>query len=166
MKKAVLAACLIATTAFFFQPMRVEGDSMLPTYQPGDIVLTLPQWGAPKQGDAVVFLPPPLAQSPIQPDQPLIKRVAGLPGQAKIDAHTTESKLPGDGTAAGGPAVSPATHTQNWGLAQSPSTALPADHYYLIGDNPSSSIDSRQFGAVTRDRIHRRVVATLWSSSP
>jgi nickel-type superoxide dismutase maturation protease len=34
-------------------------------------------------------------------------------------------------------------------------------HYFLVGDNPDNSNDSRHFGAVTRDYIKGKVVARL-----
>ena len=34
-------------------------------------------------------------------------------------------------------------------------------HYFLIGDNPDDSIDSRHYGAVTREYIKGKVVARL-----
>lgn len=34
-------------------------------------------------------------------------------------------------------------------------------HYFLVGDNPVDSNDSRHFGAVTRDYIKGKVVARL-----
>ncbi len=34
-------------------------------------------------------------------------------------------------------------------------------HYFLIGDNPSDSNDSRNFGAVTREYIKGKVTARL-----
>lgn len=43
---------------------RVAGDSMLPTYRPGDTLLGW-RWFAPKRGDVVV----------VQTDRPIIKRV-------------------------------------------------------------------------------------------
>ncbi|MDF2461081.1 MAG: nickel-type superoxide dismutase maturation protease [Candidatus Saccharibacteria bacterium] len=44
---------------------RVSGDSMLPTYQPGDTLLGL-RWFKPKKGDVVIA----------NRDRPLIKRVS------------------------------------------------------------------------------------------
>lgn len=34
-------------------------------------------------------------------------------------------------------------------------------HYFLVGDNPDDSLDSRHFGAVTREYIKGKVVARL-----
>ena len=34
-------------------------------------------------------------------------------------------------------------------------------HYFLMGDNPDDSIDSRHYGAVTREYIKGKVVARL-----
>ncbi len=34
-------------------------------------------------------------------------------------------------------------------------------HYFLIGDNPDDSTDSRHYGAVTREYIKGKVVARL-----
>ena len=34
-------------------------------------------------------------------------------------------------------------------------------HFYLIGDNPDDSTDSRHYGAVTRDYIKGKVVARM-----
>lgn len=174
MKNAAIALTAIATAALIARPIRVEGDSMLPTYQAGDWLLTLPLWGTLEQGDVVVFTPPPAAASlagaqgsalPIDPNQAMLKRVVGLPGQAQTQQHVPETELAGNGTA-GDPAISPATHTDVWGLVSPPAVGLAVDHYFLIGDNPSSSIDSRQFGSVPRSNIKRRVVGRIWSKSP
>ena len=37
---------------------------------------------------------------------------------------------------------------------------------FLVGDNPSSSTDSRQFGAVTREQIVARVRWRYWPLPP
>ena len=37
---------------------------------------------------------------------------------------------------------------------------------FLLGDNPSSSTDSRQFGAVTREQIVARVRWRYWPPPP
>lgn len=37
-------------------------------------------------------------------------------------------------------------------------TTVPADHFYLLGDNRERSLDSREFGPVPRSAIHGRVI--------
>jgi signal peptidase I len=85
---AVLAALLLRGS--LFQSYRVLSGSMLPTLQPGELVLSkqyaygfrapwqTPSVGRqPQRGDVVIFHHPP-----IRPDVPeeLVKRVIGLPG--------------------------------------------------------------------------------------
>jgi signal peptidase I len=87
----VLAAALaLIIRGSVFQSYRVLSGSMLPTLQPGEVLLSKqyaygarPPWGEPRspkpprRGDVVVFKRPP-----IRPDVPeeLVKRVIGLPG--------------------------------------------------------------------------------------
>lgn len=39
---------------------------------------------------------------------------------------------------------------------------IPAGHYWLLGDNPGQSTDSRHYGAVSRGRVKGRVVWKFW----
>jgi signal peptidase I len=87
---ALAAVLALTIRGSVFQGYRVLSGSMLPTLQPGEVMLSkqfaygarLP-WGQPssprppKRGDIVVFKRPPL-----RPDVPeeLVKRVIGLPG--------------------------------------------------------------------------------------
>lgn len=43
---------------------------------------------------------------------------------------------------------------------------VPADHYFVLGDNRDASLDSRTFGFVPRDRIAGRVVGVAASLDP
>jgi signal peptidase I len=84
------AVAALALRGSLFQSYRVLSGSMLPTLQPGELVLSKQYayglrrpWGrpsstrAPQRGDVVVFHHPP-----VRPDVPeeLVKRVIGLPG--------------------------------------------------------------------------------------
>ena len=40
-----------------------------------------------------------------------------------------------------------------------------ADELWVVGDNPAASVDSRQFGAVSRGRLRGRVVFRYWPPS-
>lgn len=105
---------------------RVVGESMAPTYRPSDLLLTRPagRVGAPAaRGDAVVFR---------HGGHRMIKRVVGLPG----DLVALEAgRLSINGVAlAGGRAVRGA-FTQSW--------SVPAFSYFMAGDDPETSDDSR-----------------------
>ncbi|NQU49202.1 MAG: signal peptidase I [Planctomycetes bacterium] len=160
-RAAVACSLLLLGLAAVTLPVRVAGNSMEPTYHDGDLLLTLPAWGAIKQGDVVVFTPPAGFKVAHARQSDLIKRVVGLPGQVR-----RENSQPAVEVSSGGGETksTPATHTESWGFGYTPAVGLPAQHYFLIGDNPESSIDSRQFGAVPQNRIHRRVVGRIWSS--
>jgi signal peptidase I len=88
---AVAAVAAWAIRAFVAQPYRVLGASMLPTLQPGDLVLARVRSrrpvavAAPRRGDVVVFRSAAVGLGQAGPDAAdtpdvLVKRVIGLPG--------------------------------------------------------------------------------------
>jgi len=139
----LLGLLVLASLMWLFRPMRISGPSMEPTLQEGDWVWTLPLWSAPRRGDLVIFDAPD--GSPLS-----IKRVAGLPGEKPVRHSTTLQ--PEDGR----PAIE--TSSLEWGSVGEGEQGLPAKHYFLLGDNPSNSVDSRQFGPVDLAQIRRRVI--------
>jgi signal peptidase I len=43
-----------------------------------------------------------------------------------------------------------------------PEVTVPSEHYFLLGDNRSSSVDSRTFGPVLGNAIFAKVFAVFW----
>ena len=43
---------------------------------------------------------------------------------------------------------------------------LGSDEYFVLGDDPHRSRDSRQYGAVSRERLRGRVLGRLWPPGP
>jgi nickel-type superoxide dismutase maturation protease len=43
---------------------------------------------------------------------------------------------------------------------------IDGDHFYLLGDNPNASTDSRTFGAVDRSQLIARVTWRYWPLPP
>ncbi len=107
-----------------YRLVRVAGESMTPTYRSSDLLLTRPVGRARvRRGDVVVFR---------RGELPMIKRVVGLPGDlVELEA----GRLFVNGEAVDGRARVPGAYTQTW--------RVPAASYFIAGDNPAVSDDSR-----------------------
>jgi signal peptidase I len=99
---------------------------MRPTIEPGDWLLVDPTVGRwPRRGSVVVFLEPGL-------DVLAIKRVAARPGDVVHGVRVTDPETGHDVEVA---------------------IRLIPDEAWLLGDDPTSSIDSRRYGPVALDRL-------------
>ncbi len=161
---ALIIALLVK--AFLFQAFYIPSDSMVPTLKTNDRVIVNKlsyHLHSVHRGDIVVFTTPKGADGkPIDPTiKDLVKRVIGLPGEtvSEKDGHILingtaikESYLPA-GT------VSDCTQF----VANCfPSGPLPANHYWVMGDNRAGSRDSRSFGAIKKSEIVGRVFLRIW----
>ena len=119
----------------------------------------LPQ-GTVSRGDIIVF------KFPRDPGRDFIKRVIGLPGETlevrEGEVHVDGAPLdepwlrqPGTASAAGA-AVIP--RRDNHGPV-----AIPAGHYFMMGDNRGNSEDSRVWGVLPHEHIKGRAVVLYWS---
>lgn len=147
---SVLIAAFIIV--FLYQPVRVEGTSMLPRLEDQDrlfINKIAYRVGEIHQGDVVVF------QYPRDHTKSYIKRVIGLPGdRLRIDHGVVYV----NGVALREPYV-PARYEDDRSEAQ---MVLPPHEYFLMGDHRSISSDSREFGPVDRDLIYGKAVFVYW----
>ena len=84
----------------------------------------------------------------------LVKRVVALPGE---QIEQVRGRLWVDGRRLREPYLRPRTAA---GL-DFPERRLGSGHYFVMGDNRAHSCDSREFGAVARDRIAAKVLLTL-----
>ena len=90
-----------------------------------------------------------------------IKRVIGLPGDhVKIEA----GKVYINGQEIDEPYLAEGTKTGKLKGADTPylNIIVPEGHLFLMGDNRTSSTDSRCFGCVPYDKIESRVVIRFW----
>ena len=120
----------------------VDGWSMYPTLAPGEYVLfdRLPyRREAPKRGDVA------LARGVLADGRAIIKRVVGAPGDTVLlsNGALTVNGVPVDGMASLEDADS--RESGEWTLGR--------DEYFLLGDAPEFSADSRSFGPVPRSAI-------------
>lgn len=150
----VIVSVLIAAfiIVFLYQPVRVEGTSMLPMLEDQDrlfINKIAYRVGEIHQGDVVVF------EYPRDHSKSYIKRVIALPGDhLRIDHGTVYV----NGHRLREPYV-PSRYDDDRSEAE---IVLPPHEYYVMGDHRSISSDSREFGPVDRDLIYGKAVFVYW----
>ena len=137
---------------FLYQPVRVEGTSMLPMLEDQDrlfINKIAYRVGEIHPGDVVVF------QYPRDHTKSYIKRVIALPGDGlRIDhgsVYVNGKRLP-----------EPYVPNRFSDDRSQPEMVLPTDEYFVMGDHRSISSDSRDFGPVDRDLIYGKAVFVYW----
>ena len=136
---------------FGLRAIGVEGDSMSPALVDGQYVLLMPPFlhgNRLRQGDVVVIV------RPERPYDILIKRVIAMPDESIVlnegRFYVDDLPLFPDPVPAG-PDGRINGHWWNG-----------PDDYFVLGDNPSHSTDSRSFGYVPADRIIGRAWLRIW----
>ena len=144
----------IVVIVFVYQPVKVEGTSMMPglldqdrifinkyTYQLG--------LGNIERGDLVVF------EYPFDVSKKYIKRVIGLPGDY---VEIYNGRVMVNGVELNEDYV-PADYRDHM---SAPKSVIPLNHFYVMGDHRSSSNDSRMWGTVERKHIYGKAVFIYW----
>lgn len=149
--KALLLAGVITAILrnFIFIPMTIEGSSMIPTFQQDDQIIVRTIYDL-ERFDSVVFHD--------SSNRTLVKRIIGLPGEKiryendqlyvndkKIEEKFLDNDLVNH---AGGIWTSDFTLEELTGTQ-----VVPADEYFVLGDNRRSSNDSRYFGSIPIESI-------------
>jgi signal peptidase I len=137
---------------FLYQPVRVEGTSMLPVLEDQDrlfINKIAYRMGEIHTGDVVVF------QYPRDRTKSYIKRVIARPGD---DLRIDHGRVIVNGVRLREPYV-PSRFADD---RSRPEMVLPPDEYFVMGDHRSISSDSRDFGPVNRDLIYGKAVFVYW----
>jgi signal peptidase I len=154
----------ILIVVFVIQPVRVEGQSMMPKLHDQDrifvnkFIYPLREWLGDKEpikrGDIVVLL------FPNDPSKSYIKRVVGLPGE-KVEIQ--DGKLFINGESIDEP------YLESDYLSHD-STPVPVDvtshHYFVMGDNRSNSSDSRSWGLVPEKYIYGKAIFRYYPLMP
>jgi signal peptidase I len=166
-------AIVLAVKAWVVNPYRIPTSSMEPTLhcaRPGDgcearmsdrvlVNRLVYHFRDPRRGERVVFEVPDRARTACGVDGTFVKRIVGLPGE------TVELRLRGgrelvfvDGRRLDEPYVAP----DRRGFGPERSWRIPRDRYFVLGDNRTSSCDSRRWGALPRDNLIGPIVMTYW----
>jgi signal peptidase I len=142
-----LAAVARAAVHIYSIPSR----SMAPTLEAGDqIVVTRYLRSRPERGHVIVF------RSPVQAGELIVKRVVGVPGDL-VDSRLGRVRV-------GGHTLPEPYVLRVATTGAIPSQVIPADSYFVLGDNRDDSIDSRSWGVVPRAAVVGRARMILWSS--
>ncbi len=146
------AAASILIITFLYQPVRVEGTSMLPRLEDEDRLFInkfVYHISSIERGDVVVF------HYPRDPEKSYIKRVIALPGDRLSiqDGVVWLNGQPQHET------YVPPEYRDSRSYAE---IVVPEDAYFVMGDHRSISSDSREFGPVERSLIYGKAVFVYW----
>ena len=148
----VSLAIILPIRYFLIQPFYVEGASMEPSFFPHEYLIIDEisyRFNNPARGDVVVF------RYPRDPRQYYIKRVIGLPGdRIKIV----------DGTVYINDSALTESYISELNLSQSSmdEMTVPANSFFVMGDNRGNSLDSRIIGPIDRSYFIGRVWIRGW----
>jgi len=147
---AVAISFLIIT--FLYQPVRVEGTSMMPGLQDQERLFINKfeyHFEPIHRDDVVVF------HFPLDPAKSYIKRVIAVPGDTlRID----DGQVYVNGKALKEPYV-PMRFRDDRSY---PETVLSQNEYFVMGDHRLISSDSRDFGPVNRNLIYGKATFVYW----
>ena len=138
----IIIVVVLFIKAFIVTPIKVNGESMYPTLEEGDIMIlnkTAYYFNEPKRFDIVVV---------DMPDEYLIKRVIGLPGEhieyknntLYVDGKEIEEDFDHG-------------KTDDFNIEELGSVNVPEDSYLVMGDNRENSLDSRELGFMKTDQL-------------
>jgi len=151
---AVSVLLAVILIVFIYQPVKVEGTSMMPSLTDQERIFINKftyRWGLGhiERGDMVVFW------FPLDKTKSYIKRVIGLPGD-KVEINNGVVIV--NGRRLNENYVPDEYRDHN---TYSMITVAP-NHYYVLGDHRSSSNDSRAWGTVERGYIYGKAVFVYW----
>lgn len=152
---ALCLALLIRT--FIAEPRLIPSESMYPTLHTGDRLVVEKvsyRFHPPKTGDIVVFQSPPeLQRRGYDKNLAFIKRIIGMPGEIiSVDngiVYLNGQPLKEDYIAE--PPNQPF-----------PPVKIPADQFFVMGDNRNDSNDSRYWGFLPRQNLIGHATFRFW----
>ncbi len=145
----VLAGVLFLGINAVSARVRVDGFSMIPTLEDGEFVLVSKinyRFSNVERGDIVVF------HFPLDPEQELIKRVIGLPGDV-ISVQNGLVSVNGQALNETYIAAAP-IYSGEWNV--------PDGQLFVLGDNRNDSSDSHSWGFLPFEKVVGKAVVIYW----
>jgi len=169
--ESIIVAFILAMVirSFLVQAFKIPTGSMRPTLLEGDLILVnkliygakvpftglrLPAFSLPKRGDVIVFI------YPDDRKKDFIKRLVGLPGETveirNGTVYINDRPLLD-------PVFSQRYYYNRGDLAvEGQKIFVPANSFFVLGDNSASSKDSRYWGFVGRQDILGKAMLIYW----
>ena len=148
----ISAAVSVFIIVFVYQPVKVEGTSMMPGLDDQERIFInkfIYRWEPIERGDVVVF------RYPQDPTKSYIKRVIGVAGdRVRID----EGRVYVNDELLYEPYIRPVFRDDR----SIPETTVPADSFFVLGDHRNMSSDSRDFGAIPQESVYGKAVFVYW----
>ncbi len=133
--------------------IRVDGDSMLPSFNNGDYVIVnrlAYRLGDFQRGDVIVF------PYPNNPSEDYIKRIIALAGDT---VSVQASVVYVNGIALDEPYINEPARVDY------PEIVVPEGHVFVMGDNRNNSSDSRHWGPLPIEHIIGKALFVYWPFS-
>lgn len=154
---AIVFAILMAIRVFAAEPHRVEGNSMIPNFHTGDMIITnklatrFPDF---KRGEVIVL------QDPMDVTKIFIKRIIGLPDET---LKLADGKIYINGQLLDEPYLPSELLTPGETfLKEGNEITIPEGNYFVMGDNRENSSDSREWGFLKKELIIGQALLRYW----
>jgi signal peptidase I len=148
----VSLAIAAVVIVFLYQPVKVEGTSMMPWLQDQERIFVnkfVYNFDEVGRGDVIVF------RFPLDPSKSYIKRVVGVGGDV-IQIVTGQLFVNGESV-------------DEWYVpdeyrdpSSHPAVVVPEGHLYVLGDHRNTSNDSRMWGTVPLPFVTGKAVFAYW----
>jgi signal peptidase I len=137
---------------FLYQPVKVEGVSMMPGLEDQERIFVnkfVYRWEPIERGDIIVF------RYPRDTSKSYIKRVIGVAGD-RVRIENGQVYVNGE-------ALDEDYVPSDYADARSyPELVVPRNTYFVLGDHRTMSSDSREFGPVNDRYIYGKAVFGYW----
>ncbi|MDD5190897.1 MAG: signal peptidase I [Dehalococcoidales bacterium] len=153
-----IAAVVFIGMRFSIQTYVVNGPSMEPNYTANEWVIVNKleyRFSEPARGDIAIVW------SPIETGKRYIKRVIGLPGEwvevrnGRVYVYTSTGET----------LTLEEPYIKYIALQDFPKTQVPADHFFVMGDNRNNSRDSREGWTIARKNMIGKAWLDIWPVS-
>lgn len=145
----VLAVILFVGINAVSARVRVDGFSMRPTLEDGEFVLVNKlsyRFSEVDRGDIIVF------HFPVNPDEELIKRVIGLPGDHVMVGN---NQVYVNGQMLNEPYIAQSPiYSDEWIVSE--------NHLFVLGDNRNNSNDSKDWGLLPAGNVVGKAILIYW----